>query len=59
MLPLAVDEYCSAVRGFDKTETEWLKRATLRMIGNVGIELLTGRESPRQPAGRITPAARL
>lgn len=40
MLPLAVEEYRGAVVGFDKAETEWLRRATLRMIGNIGIELL-------------------
>ena len=40
MLPLAVDEYRGAVVGFDKAEAEWLRRATLRMIGNIGVELL-------------------
>jgi len=40
MLPLAVEEYRRAVASFDQTETDWLKRATLRMLGNVGIELL-------------------
>jgi DNA-binding MarR family transcriptional regulator len=44
MLPLAVDEYRRAAVGFDRAETEWLKRATLRMIGNIGIELL--KEAP-------------
>jgi len=40
MLPLAVAEYRGAVTGFDKAEAEWLKRATLRMLGNIGVELL-------------------
>jgi DNA-binding MarR family transcriptional regulator len=40
MLPLAVAEYRGAVVGFDKAEAEWLKRATLRMLGNIGVELL-------------------
>jgi DNA-binding MarR family transcriptional regulator len=40
MLPLAVAEYRGAIVGFDKAETEWLRRASLRMLGNVGIELL-------------------
>ena len=40
MLPLAVAEYRGAVVGFDKAETEWFKRATLRMLGNIGVELL-------------------
>ncbi len=40
MLPLAVEEYRGAVVGFDRAETEWLRRATLRMIGNIGVELL-------------------
>ena len=40
MLPLAVAEYRSAVVGFEKAEVEWLKRATLRMLGNIGVELL-------------------
>jgi hypothetical protein len=26
--------------GFDKAETEWLRRASLRMLGNIGVELL-------------------
>jgi DNA-binding MarR family transcriptional regulator len=42
MLPLAVDEYHGAVAGFDQTETEQLRDATLRMIGNIGVELLNG-----------------
>jgi DNA-binding MarR family transcriptional regulator len=40
MLPLAVAEYRGAVVGFDKAETEWLRRASLRMLGNIGVELL-------------------
>ena len=40
MLPLAVAEYRSAVVGFDKAEAEGLKRAVLRMLGNIGVELL-------------------
>jgi DNA-binding MarR family transcriptional regulator len=40
MLPLAVEEYRGAVVGFGRAETEWLRRATLRMIGNIGVELL-------------------
>ena len=40
MLPHAVAEYRSAVVGFDKAETEWLRRATSRMLGNIGVELL-------------------
>ncbi len=49
MLPLAVAEYRSAVVGFDKAEAEWLKRATLRMLGNIGVELL---EEGPHPGGR-------
>jgi DNA-binding MarR family transcriptional regulator len=52
MLPLAVEEYRTAVVGFDKAETDWLERATLRMIGNVGIELL----QERKPARLSSPA---
>jgi DNA-binding MarR family transcriptional regulator len=44
MLPLAVAEYRSAVVGFDKAEAEGLRRATLRMIGNIGVELLDERK---------------
>jgi len=49
MLPLAVAEYRRAVAGFGKADTEWLRAATLRMIGNIGIELLN---APRAPVGR-------
>jgi DNA-binding MarR family transcriptional regulator len=51
MLPLAVAEYRGAVVGFDKTETEGLKRATLRMIGNIGVELLSPSPGPRARRG--------
>jgi DNA-binding MarR family transcriptional regulator len=62
MLPLAVAEYRSAVVGFDKAEAEWLRRATLRMIGNVGVKLLEARKSldcrhPRSTAPRKRGAA--
>ena len=50
MLPLAVAEYRGAVVGFDKAEAEWLKRATLRMLGNIGVELL--REIPARKPSR-------
>jgi DNA-binding MarR family transcriptional regulator len=43
MLPLAIEEYRSAVTGFGGKQTEWLRRATLRMIGNIGVELLRER----------------
>jgi DNA-binding MarR family transcriptional regulator len=48
MLPLAVDEYRGAVAGFDPADTEWLKRATLRMIDNIGVELLTEMPASRR-----------
>ena len=51
MLPLAVDEYRGAIAGFDRAETEWLRRATLRMIGNIGVELLDGSGSVRRRKG--------
>jgi DNA-binding MarR family transcriptional regulator len=51
MLPLAVEEYRGAVAGFDKTETEWLRRATLRMIGNIGVELLNSSTGARRRKG--------
>jgi DNA-binding MarR family transcriptional regulator len=50
MLPLAVEEYRGAVVGFDKAETEWLRRASLRMLGNVGIELLQEDPQPGSTA---------
>ncbi len=53
MLPLAVDEYRGAVVGFDKAETEWLRRATLRMIGNIGVELLRTRRHSRMDGIRL------
>ena len=49
MLPLAIEEYRSAVAGFDGKQTEWLRRAILRMIGNIGVELLR-QEGPPQPS---------
>jgi DNA-binding MarR family transcriptional regulator len=55
MLPLAVEEYRSAVAGFGGKQTEWLRRATLRMIGNIGVELLRAR--PPRPVAR-PPAVR-
>jgi DNA-binding MarR family transcriptional regulator len=51
MLPLAVDEYRGAVAGFDKAEAEWLRRATLRMIGNIGVELLKEVAAPGERKG--------
>jgi DNA-binding MarR family transcriptional regulator len=48
MLPLAVDEYRIAVTGFSRAETERLRRAALRMIDNMGVELLNGRKAPRR-----------
>jgi DNA-binding MarR family transcriptional regulator len=49
MLPLAVEEYRGAIAGFDRSETEWLRRATLRMIGNIGVELLKAANGARRP----------
>ena len=49
MLPLAVEEYRGAVVGFGRAETEWLRRATLRMIGNIGVELLKASNGARRP----------
>jgi MarR family transcriptional regulator, organic hydroperoxide resistance regulator len=49
MLPLAVDEYRGAIAGFGRAETEWLRRATLRMIGNIGVELLKASNGARRP----------
>jgi len=62
MLPLAVAEYRGAVVGFDKAEAEWLRCATLRMLGNIGVELLEVRKSldcrhPRSTAPRKRGAA--
>jgi hypothetical protein len=37
LLPLAIEDYRSAVAGFDGKQTEWLRRAILRMIGNIGV----------------------
>ena len=51
ILPLAVDEYRGAVVGFDKAEAEWLRRATLRMIGNIGVELLKEVPAPGERKG--------
>jgi DNA-binding MarR family transcriptional regulator len=51
MLPLAVEEYRGAVAGFGRAETEWLRRATLRMIGNIGVELLNASNGARRPKG--------
>jgi MarR family transcriptional regulator, organic hydroperoxide resistance regulator len=51
MLPLAVEEYRGAVAGFGRAETEWLRRATLRMIGNIGVELLNASNGGRRPKG--------
>jgi DNA-binding MarR family transcriptional regulator len=48
MLALAVAEYRGAVVGFDKAE--WLKRATLKMLGNIGVELLHPDLVPRPVA---------
>jgi DNA-binding MarR family transcriptional regulator len=45
MLPLAVEEYRRAVTNFETTETEWLRRATLRMLENIGVELLQEQSS--------------
>jgi DNA-binding MarR family transcriptional regulator len=46
MLPLAVAEFRSAVAGFDKAETDWLRRAALQMITNKGITLLPAKGRP-------------
>ena len=58
MLPLAIEEYRSAVTGFGGKQTEWLRRATLRMIGNTGIELLRERlpQSVARPPAVRRPA---
>ena len=40
MLPHAIEEYRRAVSGFSKAEAEWLRDAALRMLGNIGVELL-------------------
>ena len=58
MLPLAIEEYRSAVTGFGGKQTEWLRRATLRMIGNIGIELLRERlpQSVARPPAVRRPA---
>ena len=51
MLPLAVAEYRGAVVGFDKAEAEWFERATLRMLGNIGVELLNSPPGAGPPRG--------
>jgi DNA-binding MarR family transcriptional regulator len=56
MLPLAIEEYRSAVAGFDGKQTEWLRRAILRMIGNIGVELLR-QEAPATKHAAATPRA--
>jgi len=53
MLPLAVEEYRRAVAGFDAKQTQWLRRAAMQMIENIGVELL-----PERPPQAIPPAPR-
>lgn len=50
MLPLAVGEYRRAVAGFDAKQTQWLRRAAIQMIENIGVELL-----PERPPQGIPP----
>jgi DNA-binding MarR family transcriptional regulator len=56
MLSLAVADYRSAVVGFDKAEAEGLKRATLRMLGNIGVELL--QEGPQAGSTAVASISR-
>ena len=56
MLPHAVAEYRSAVVGFDKAEAEWLRRATLRMLGSIGVELL--QEGPQAGSTAVASISR-
>jgi DNA-binding MarR family transcriptional regulator len=52
-MPLAVEEYRRAVAGFDAEQTQWLRRAAIQMIENIGVELL-----PERPPQQNVPTAR-